>query len=342
MNKTHQVGYAVIGLGKIAQYAVLPAFRHSKKSKLVAVVSRDAQKARGIAKQFGAARYWTYEEYEACLQDAAVEAVYLATPNGAHAREAILAAKAGKHVLSEKPMANTVADCQRMISACEAAGVRLMVAYRKFVEPASVTLRNLVLSGRLGQLRLMHSAFTIFLPKGRNVPAWHFDPRLAGGGCLMDLGVYCVNTAIWLANQDPVTAEAHSWTVDPGRFKKIEESIAFRLTFPGGLVMQAASSFGAAQATFIQAHGEKGWAALNPAYAYDEERRLFGKIQGRWFEKVFPRMDEFALELDYFSNCIRRRRDPEPDGQVGLRDVKVMEAIYRAARSHKTVKIATA
>ncbi|MGH9430913.1 MAG: Gfo/Idh/MocA family protein [Terriglobia bacterium] len=343
MTDTNRVGYLVVGLGKIAENAMLPAFRHSRKSRLIGVVSRDRRKARRFAKQFGAPRYWAYDEYEDGLRDPEVEAVYLATPNGAHVRETLQAARAGKHVLCEKPMANSAADCKRMIAACEAGGVRLMIAYRKYLEPASLALKKLVDSGRLGKLRLIHSAFTIFLPKGPSVPAWHFDPGLSGGGSLMDLGVYCVNTALWLAGEAPVSAEAWSWTADPARFtEEIEESIAFRLTFPGGLVMQGTSSFGAAQASFIQVHGVQGWAALNPAYAYDEERRWFGKIRGRWFEKVFPRMDEFALELDYFSACIRRQREPEPDGRSGLRDVQVMEAIYRAARSRKIVRIAPA
>ena len=318
---------------------MLPAFRHCRKSKLAGVVSRDGEKAKRFARRFGAACHWQYEEYDACLRDPEVEAIYLATPNGAHASETLQAAAAGKHVLCEKPMANNTADCERMIAACKANGVRLMIAYRKYLEPASLALKKLVGSGRLGKLRLIHSAFTIVLPKGPDVPAWHFNPELSGGGSLMDLGVYCVNTALWLAGKQPATAEALIWTADSRRFEQIEESVAFRLTFPGNLVMQGTSSFGAAQSSFIQIHGEKGWAALNPAYPYDEERRLFGKVGGRWFEKAFPRMDEFALELDYFADCIRRKRDPEPDGLSGLRDVKVMEAIYRAARSHKAVSI---
>ena len=341
MTETRKVGYAVIGLGRIAEGAVLPAFRLSKRSTLIGVVSRDGLKAKRLARRFGAARYWRYQEYDACLRDPQVEAVYLATPNGAHVSAAIQAAQAGKHVLCEKPLANTAADCRRIIAACETACVRLMVAYRKYVEPSGLALKQLVESGRLGKLRLIHSAFTILLPKGPNVPTWHFDRGLSGGGSLMDLGVYCINTALWLACQEPLTADAYSWTDDPRRFKEVEESIAFRLVFPGGLVMQATSSFGAAKASFIQVHGEKGWAALNPAYAYNEERRLFGKVGSRWFEKAFPPIDEFVLELDYFAGCIRRHRNPEPDGQSGLRDLKVMEAIYQASRSHKTVNIAS-
>jgi len=119
----------------------------------------------------------------------------------------------------------------------------------------------------------------------------------------------------------------------------VEENITFCLTFPGGVLLQASSSFGAAQASFLHIHGEKGWAALDPAFAYDEERRLFGKISGCWFERKFRVMDEFALELDHFADCIRRGREPEPNGHQGLRDVVVMEAIYRSARHQAPTRI---
>jgi predicted dehydrogenase len=242
-------------------------------------------------------------------------------------------------VLCEKPMANTVEECQQMIGACRANGVRLMIAYRKYFEPASLALKKLVTSGKLGRLKIIHSAFTIFLARGGNAPAWRFDRKLAGGGSLVDVGVYCVNTVRWLTGREPVEATAYVWTLDPARFREVEENVAFQLKFPHGLVFQASSSFGAAQASFLHVHGEKGWAALDPAYAYDEERRLFGKIAGRWFEKKFKVMDEFALELDAFAEAIRRGRDPEPDGNEGLRDVVVMQAIYRSARENLPVPI---
>jgi predicted dehydrogenase len=119
----------------------------------------------------------------------------------------------------------------------------------------------------------------------------------------------------------------------------LEENTAFQLVFTGGLMLQATASFGAAQASFFQVHGERGWAALNPAFAYHEERRLFGKINGRWFHQVFPKMDEFALELDAFADCIHRGDDPEPSGLGGLQDVAVAEAIYQAARERREVLI---
>ena len=291
---------------------------------------------RRLARKFGANDYYTYDQYESCLSHPQVQAVFIATVNGTHAEYTLRAAAAGKHVLCEKPMAPTVEECRSMIEACRASDVRLMIAYRKYFEPASLALKKLVTAGKLGRLKVIHSAFTIYLHPGK-APAWHYDRRLAGGGSLVDVGVYCVNTIRWLAGREPNEVAAHSWTVDPARFSDVEESIAFRLTFPDGLVAQASSSFGAAKSSFIHVNGEKGWAALDPAYAYDEERRLCGKIGGRWFEQKFKEMDEFALELDAFADCILRRREPEPSGEQGMLDVAVMQAIYRSARENRPV-----
>jgi predicted dehydrogenase len=339
MAASKRVGFAVVGLGHIAERAVLPAFSRSRKTRLVALVSGDERKARRLAERFGADDYYNYDDFALCLSHPRVQAVYIATPNALHAGFSENAAAAGKHVLCEKPLATSVEDAQRIIEACRAGGVRLMVAYRKYYEPASVALKKLVESGKLGRLKLIHSAFTIFLPPGRKSPAWHLDSKLAGGGSLVDVGVYCVNTGRWLARREPTEAMAYAWTVDPERFREVEENIAFRLKFPQGLVLEGSASFGAAQASFLHIHGERGWAALDPAFAYDEERRLFGKIGGRWFEKKFVAMDEFALELDAFADCIRRRRDPEASGTEGLRDVIVMQAIYRSVRENRSVPI---
>jgi predicted dehydrogenase len=338
MAASKRTGFAVVGLGRIAERAVLPAFKHSRQAKLVALVSGDERKAARLASKFGASDFYSYDDYALCLNHPQVQAVYIATTNATHAEYTERAAAAGKHVLVEKPMATSVDDAQRMIEACRAAGVRLMVAYRKYFDPASVALKKLVKDGKLGRLKTMHSAFTIFVPPAKKAN-WHLDRRASGGGSLMDLGIYCVNTARWLVEKDPIEAMAYAWTVDPQRYNEVEESIAFRLNFPEGLVLQAASSFGAAQGHFLHLHGERGWAALDPAFAWEEERRLFGKIGGRWFEKYFKPTDEFALELDAFADSIRRKRDPEPNGVEGLRDLVIIQAIYRSARQNRPVPI---
>ena len=335
--QSQRIGYAVVGLGHLAEHAILPAFRSSRKSRVVAVVSGDAQRASKLARLYGAADF-SYQEYDACLAMPEVQAVYIASVNCAHADQAVRAAAAGKHVLCEKPMANSVEECQRMIAACQANRVRLMIAYRKYFEPACRALKLWVSKGRLGRLKIIHSAFTINL-RGTQTAAWHLNKAVSGGGSLVDVGVYCVNTARWLVGTEPLEASAYAWTVDPERFCEVEENMSFRLVFPHGVVVEASCSFGAAQSSFLRVHGERGWAALDPAYAYDYERRFFGEIEGKRFQKYFPPMEEFSLELDAFADCIRRGRDPEPGGWQGMRDVAVMEAIYRAAQEKRTVAV---
>jgi predicted dehydrogenase len=333
------VGYAVIGLGGFAQQAILPGFRHSKKAKLVALVSGDRSKAKRLATKFRAGACYTYEELPACFSNPQVEAVYIATNNALHAQYAVQAANAGRHVLCEKPMANSVEECRQMLEACRASGVRLMVAYRKYFEPASVELKKVVSSGKLGRLKYIHSAFGFLCrPRGK-ARIWRLDPRAVGGGPLPDVGIYCVSTIRWLLGKEPLEAAAYQWTTAPEALPNVEESIAFRLNYPDGIVAQATASFGARLSSFLEVHGEKGWAALNPAYAFDQERCLFGRIGERWFEKEFKIMDELSLELDGFADCIRRKREPEPNGVQGMRDVAVMEAIYQAAHQGRSVPI---
>lgn len=336
MTRSKSVGYAVIGLGHIAEKAVLPAFGRAEKSRLVALASSDAKKARTLARKFNAARSFTYDRLEEGLADREIEAVYIATNNSTHLAFTKRAAAAGKHVLCEKPLANTSEECQEMIETCRQAKVKLMTAYRKYFEPSSLALKKLIAGGTLGEIKLMHSAFTFNLPSRQ---VWHLSKELAGGGSLWDVGVYCVNAARWLTGLEPIEASGYAWSADPGRFKEVDESIGFQLKFPGGMYVQASSSFAAAKASFIQVHGEKGWAALNPAFPYNEEMRLFGQVGEKWFGKTYAPSEEFHLELDHLSGCIRGNREPEPDGVTGMRDVAIMEAIYEAAQSGHPVPI---
>jgi predicted dehydrogenase len=336
MERPKRVGYAVVGLGHIAEHAVLPGFRHARKSRLMALVSSDAQKAQRLAKKFGAPTHCTYDRFEECLRNSEIQAVYIATNNSTHLEFTRRAAALGKNVLCEKPLANTAEECRQMLDACRKADVKLMTAYRKYFEPSSVALKKLVDSKKLGRLKLIHSAFTFNLP---GYQVWHLKRELAGGGSLWDVGVYCVNAVRWLTGLEPVEAAGYSWSADPERFQEVDESIAFQLKFPDGLFVQASSSFAAAKASFLQIHGEKGWAAADPAFAYNEEKRLFGQIGEKWFGKVYPPSEEFHLELDHLADCISRNREPEPDGVTGLRDVVVMEAIYQAAKSGRPVAI---
>jgi predicted dehydrogenase len=334
-----RIGYAVVGLGSISQVAVLPAFAHSKKAKLVAVVSGDANKAKKYAQEFSAGHGYSYDEFPRCLENPLVDAVYIATPPGEHERYAVAAAKARKHVLCEKPLSATVQQARNMVNVCRKNKVLFMTAYRKYFEPSSLLLKKMITSGELGRIDIIHTLFAEHRPFGDSSSAWLFSKKLCGGGPLTDLGVYCVNTCRWLVNEDPVTATGISWVRDRRRYKEVEEGVAFRLDFPSGLVLQGSAAYSAAFSSFVHVHGEKGWAELAPAFAFEEERRISGKVGGKWFAKTFKPIDEFVLELDYFADCIHKGRQPEPSGEQGMRDIIIIQAIYQAVKKRGPVKI---
>jgi predicted dehydrogenase len=339
MGPAKQIGYAVVGLGSISQVAVLPAFAHSKKAKLVAVVSGDKQKAKKFAQDFGASAAYTYDEFSQCLNNSQVDAVYIATPPGEHEKYAVAAAKAGKHVLCEKPLAATVKQARNMVNTCRRNKVLFMTAYRKYFEPSSLALKKMITTGELGRIDIIHTLFAEHRPLGDNSPAWLFSKKLCGGGPLTDLGVYCINTTRWLVDEDPISATGISWVREKKRYKEVEEGVAFRLDFKSGIVLQGTAAYSAAFSSFVHVHGEKGWAELGPAFAFEEERRLSGKVNGKWFDKTYEPLDEFVIEIDAFADCIREGREPEPTGEQGLRDIIIIDAIYRAVKQRRAVAI---
>ncbi len=334
----NKVGFAVVGLGSIAQSSVLPAFANCREAKLVALVGRDAEKTSQLAKKFNVRSQYGSEEYAACLEDPKVSAIYIATPQAEHAHLTIQAARAGKHVLCEKPLAATVNESAAMVEACRANGVLLMTAYRKYYEPSTVYLKQLIQSGKLGRIDVIHSAFSELHIPGISVP-WLLDARMAGGGPLMDLGVYCVNTSRWLVEEDPVEVIAEAWVNDAATFREVEEGISFRLRFPSGLIVQGSSSYGAAPSSFIFVQGTKGWASLSPAFPFDEDRQLVEKIGKQPIARKFKVIDEFALEIEAFASAIQNGGTVKADGEQGHRDMVIMAAIYRSARTKKAVVI---
>src|ERR1700723_553607 len=308
-----KVGFAVVGLGAIAQSSILPAFAHCKCAKLVALVGSDEKKTAQLAKQFHAENRYRSDQYAVCLANPEISAVYIATPPGAHAGLTIQAAQAGKHVLCEKPLAAKLADSTAMVEACRKNGVLLMTAYRKFFEPSTLYLKQMIQRGDLGRIDVIHTAFSELHLPNVSLP-WMLDSKMAGGGPLMDLGVYCVNTTRWLVGENPVEVSAQSWARDTVTFWDVEEAISFRLQFPSGLVVQGSSSYGAVLSSFIYVQGTKGWASLTPAFPFDEVRRLTGKIGKRAIDRKFAIVDEFGRVIKEFAAAIQSRRPVESDG----------------------------
>lgn len=333
-----KVRYAVVGLGHIAQVAVLPAFKTARHAELVALVSGDGEKLRKLGKKYGLAHLYPNEEYSRALSN--VDAVFLTVPNHLHREYAVRAAAAGVHVLCEKPMAPTPQECREMIEAANQNHVKLMIAYRLHFEAGNLEAVRLAQSGRLGDLRVFTSEFAQQVADG-NVRVSEPAPR--GGGPLYDMGVYCINAARYLFRAEPleVCALAESRLSDD-RFERVEEMVSAVVRFPGERLAMLTCSFGAADVSRYTLLGTKGLLRADPAYEYAEGIRLEVTIGGKKkTTRSFPKRDQFAAEIAYFSDCILHNKEPEPSGLEGLADVRIIEAIYDSIRTRRTVAIPT-
>ena len=326
------VRYAVVGLGYIAQGAILPAFRHARgNSRLVALVSGDDEKRAELARRYRVPAYG-YDEYEALLASGAVDAVFIALPNDQHEHYTMRAARHGVHVLCEKPLAVTERQCRRMIDECRRRGVKLMTAYRLHFEGSTVKALQSLRDGLIGRPMSFVSSFTLKVASPDNIRA---NPRSMGGGTFYDIGVYCINAARHLFRAEPTEVFA----MTTGRKGSIEETAAATLRFPGDRLATFCVSFGADKTSEYRVTGTKGSIKADPAYEIAAGLKLHVTRDGRKRTIAFARRDQFAAELVHFSDCVRKDRDPEPSGEEGLADIRIVEALYRSADTGRTVKL---
>ena len=333
-----KLGWAIVGLGRLSINQILPAFAKCERSKVVAFVTGSREKGEKLAARYGVnpKNIYNYQNYEALRDNPDVDIVYIVLPNGMHAEYTIRAAKAGKHVLSEKPMANTPKDCEEMIKACREANRKLMVAYRARYEPYNQALIKIAREGELGPIKVVVSdhGFNIGDPT-----QWRLKKDLAGGGSLMDIGVYALQAARYTTGEEPVEINAMEVTDrSDSRFKEVEDTINFQLRFPSGALAQCTSSYGYAGQNRIRVIGTKGWAELEPATSYTGLRMRVRKgsvVE----ERDLGQRDHFALEMDHMSDCVTSNKEPLTPGEEGLRDLRIMMAIYESARSGKTIKL---
>jgi glucose-fructose oxidoreductase len=328
------VRYAVIGLGHISQVAALPAFAHARRnSELVALVSGDAAKRRKLGQRYRVPSY-AYEDCAELFSRGEVDAVYIGLPNHLHCAYTLLAARAGVHVLCEKPMALTALECREMIQEAEDHGVKLMVAYRLHFEGANLEALAIARSGKVGEPRIFQSTFTMQV-KPDNVRV----RRETGGGPLYDIGIYCLQAARQLFGCDPLEAFAMSASSDDPRFREVDEMTSVVLRFPEARLAAFTTSFGAADVSAYQLIGTKGDLRVDPAYEYQSALAHRLTLGGRSRTRRFAKRDQFAPELLHFSDCILRGREPEPSGMEGLVDVAVIEALLRSAQTGRVVEL---
>jgi glucose-fructose oxidoreductase len=330
-----QIRYAVVGLGHLAQAAILPAFANTTNSKLAALVSGDAGKSAGLADKYGVRGRYTYDQYEQCLADG-VDAVYIVLPNHLHKEYSVRAAKAGVHVLCEKPLAVTQAECEEMIRTAEENDVKLMVAYRLHLEESTLQAMRAVREGSLGELRIFSSDFSQQVAEN-NVRLIY--PVAEGGGPLYDMGVYCINAARNFFRSEPIAVSAVSANHEGPRFAKTEEMVSAVMHFPGERLATFTCSFGAAYMDHYTLIGAGAVLTASPGYSYSSVHKHLLTANGTSDVRHFAKTDEFATQLDYFSDCILHGKQPGPSGAEGLADVRVIEAMYESIRTGKVVHL---
>ena len=335
------LGYAIVGLGTYGLRVMIPQFANCAHSRLAAVVSGDPAKAHRVAAEHGVpeSAIYSYETFDRIRDNPDVDIVYVCLPNSMHAEYVIRAARAGKHVMCEKPMAVSAAECRAMIAACKAANRKLMIGYRCHFEPFNLEAVRLARSGAAGKIRYVRSEHGFV----QGDPSrWRLKRAMSGGGSLMDMGIYALQAARYMTGEEPVAVQAMESTdrTDP-RFHEVEDQIDWQLLFPSGAVAACKSMYSANQNRII-AVGDKGRIELEPATRYDGNHMWTGK-DGREVEITSPPpgpgKTQFAGQLDHLVQCVVSGHEPIVSGEEGLRDLRIIEAIYRAAREGRTIRL---
>lgn len=319
--------FALVGAGHIAQSAVIPAFRAlPRHARLVAVLSDDPLKRKQLGSNQGI-EAWTEDQLRDVMESGGINALYIATPNHRHLSQALLALRSGVHVLLEKPMTMTSVEARRLAAAVAASKARLMVAYRLHCDPLYVEAIRTVRDGAIGDARTFTASFTMQVRAG--------DVRTRaqlGGGSVPDLGIYCINAARAFFGAEPIEVRALAVGGRDARSREVDETTSAIMRFPGDRLATFTSSFGAASTSWLQVVGTRGSLCLDGAFDESGTMEMTIERGGRTRTREAKIGDQFAAEIRYFAECIAARRDPEPGVQEGLRDVRVVEAIVRAAK----------
>lgn len=328
-----KVNFALAGLGGLSTNQIAPALQKTKHARLAGIITGTPAKAEKWKQQYNIpeANIYNYDTMDRLHDNPDIDVVYVVTPNGLHKEHTLKAAKAGKHVLCEKPMANSAKDCEVMIEACQKAGVKLAVGYRCQFEPHSLECIRIAREKEFGDIKIIEAGFGFKIGDPKQ---WRLRADLAGGGALMDVGIYALQACRYLTGEEPVQVSAMETRTDPVKFAEVDESITWQMTFPSGGIAYCSTSYNVNGINRYTAYADKGWFGLDPAYSY-------GGIKGKTSKGPidFPQIDQFAAEMDDFALCILENRQSKVSGEEGLRDLKVIEGIYKSIKSAKTVPL---
>jgi predicted dehydrogenase len=331
---SQKLGFAICGLGRLSEHQIAPAFANTQHCRLTGLVTGTPGKAEAFRAKYDIPKrsVYSYDDMHRMADNPDIDVVYVVTPNALHAPHTIAAAKAGKHVFCEKPLEISVERCQQMIDACKAAGTMLGTAYRCQYDPHHLECIRLAREKTFGAVGMIEAGFCIDVGAADQ---WRLKRQLAGGGALMDVGIYALQATRYITGEEPMVVSGIETRTDLTRFAEVEEAVAWTMKFPSGALAHCSTSYRIPGVARLRATAERGWFELDPAYYYsgNRGRRSDGK------EIRYDPIDLFAAEMDDFAQCIRNKTPSKVSGEEGMRDVRIMMAIYDSIRSGKAVTL---
>ena len=326
-----KLGLALVGLGTYSTGELAPALQETEHCYLAGIVTGSHEKAEKWKREHDlpASNIYNYDNFDSIRDNPDIDIIYVVLPNALHAGYVERAARAGKHVICEKPMAVTVEECDRMITACKEAGVKLSIGYRLHFEPHNQEIMRFAREKNFGAVKNIRAEHGM-----SDTGGWRIDKRLAGGGPLMDVGIYCVQACRYATGLEPIAVRAQEGAKKrPEKFKTVEESLSWQMEFPGGIVCECKTSYSETQ-NLLRVEYENGWAELSPAYKYEGIR---GKTSSG--DMNFEQVNQQARQMDDFALAIKNNRATPVPGAMGRQDVKILQAIYRAMETGNRVEI---
>lgn len=331
VTQKNKLGIALVGLGKYSTGQLAPALQETQHCYLAGIVTGTPGKAGKWKSKYDIAdkNIYDYQNFDSIKDNPAIDIIYVVLPNALHSEYVIRAAAAGKHVICEKPMAITVEECDRMIDACNKAGKMLSIGYRLRFEPHNKQMMELGQQKKYGNIKMITAKDGM-----ASVEGWRLDKKLAGGGPLMDVGIYCVQGARYTTGMEPIAVHAKEGIkTKPGLFRDIEESLTWQMEFPDNIIANCETSY-SQDMNILRADAQNGWFELSPAYPYSG-------IKGETIDGPmdFPGVTQQALQMDDFAKAIMDKRATPVPGEMGRQDVKILQAIYKAMQTGQRVEI---
>jgi len=326
-------GIALLGLGYYATEQLAPAFRHTTACYLAAVITGERSKGDRFINEYGLLpkQVYTYDQFDAIKNDPSIDIIYVVLPHHLHAEYTIKALEAGKHVICEKPMASTVKEAEQMMEAARRTGKTISIGYRLHFDPYHQEMIRIVKQKEFGSLQRIDCSFSFVPPKA----VWRLNKEASGGGPLVDVGIYCIQAVCYLTGQEPVAVTAEALPVtDREKFKGIEETLEFRLEMPDGLIATCRTSFSEIS-SHLRIQGREGWAELNPAFNYDG--LMMKRSDG--VETIYPPCPQQARQMDAIAQALQHDQPSPVPAAMGLRDMKIIEAVYKAMDTGKRIPI---